>query len=62
MFIEMHKKEGTILRKLASGNKANFTIFSIIIIIIIILLVVCLKQVLSIDKQIYEIEPRSISI
>lgn len=47
------------MRKLTAGNKINFTIFAIIIVIIIIILIIFLNHVLSIDKQIYEIEAQT---
>lgn len=47
------------MRKLTAGNKLNFTIFAIIIVIIIIILVIFLNHVLSLDKQIYEIEAQT---
>lgn len=47
------------MRKLTAGNKINFTVFAIIIVIIIIILVIFLNHVLSLDKQIYEIEAQT---
>ena len=44
------------MRKLSSGNKVNFTIFTAIILGIVILLIIFLNYANSIDKQIYEIE------
>lgn len=43
------------MRKLTSGNKVNFTVFAIIIIGIIAILVVCVRYVMKIDKQTYQI-------
>lgn len=44
------------MRKLTSGNKVNFTVFTMIIVGIMAILIVCLTYVMGIEEQQYQIE------
>ena len=44
------------MRKLTSGNKINFAVFAIIIIVILAILIICLRYVMGLDSQVYQLE------